>query len=128
MFSALWAIATQKAGDGLGNAARLLYRLPERAITDVVAVRSRDDVRGLIKTTNGIMKESKEDLAQPLDNTRKFYSALYQGSSTRWYVLTFCTDSSLTTGPGSDNVTGLGTPNGKAFGDAVAAAARHCDE
>ena len=74
------------------------------------------------------MKESKEDLAQPLDNTRKFYSALYQGSSTRWYVLTFCTDSSLTTGPGSDNVTGLGTPNGKAFGDAVAAAARHCDE
>ena len=32
-------------------------------------------------------------------------------------VLTFGTDTSLKTTPGRDNVTGLGTPNGKAFAD-----------
>jgi len=32
-------------------------------------------------------------------------------------VLTFGTDTSLKTTPGWDNVTGLGTPNGKAFAD-----------
>jgi hypothetical protein len=49
-------------------------------------------------------------------------SALYNGTSTKWYVLTFGTDTSLTTGPGWDNVTGLGTPNGANFVSAVAAA------
>jgi hypothetical protein len=49
---------------------------------------------------------------------------LYQGTSTRWYSLSFGTDSSLTLGPGWDNVTGLGTPNGGNFVTAVAAAAK----
>jgi hypothetical protein len=44
---------------------------------------------------------------------------LFQGFSTQWDVLTFGTDSSLTTGPGWDNVTGLGTPNGANFVTAV---------
>jgi hypothetical protein len=43
--------------------------------------------------------------------------------STRWFVLTFGTDTSLTTAPGWDNVTGLGTPNGLKFVQAVVAAA-----
>jgi hypothetical protein len=47
-------------------------------------------------------------------------SALFQSSSsTRWDVFTFGTDSSLSTNPGWDNVTGLGTPNGESFIDAV---------
>jgi PAS domain S-box-containing protein len=51
-------------------------------------------------------------------------SVLDDGLSTRWYVLTFGTDSSLTTGPGWDNVTGLGTPNGATFvGNFVSATA-----
>jgi hypothetical protein len=50
---------------------------------------------------------------------------LFQSSSsTRWDVFTFGTDSSLTTGPGWDNVTGLGTPNGAAFVDGVVKAVR----
>jgi hypothetical protein len=57
-----------------------------------------------------------------LGNTTEYVSALFNGTSTRWYVLTFGTDSSLTTGPGWDNVTGLGTPNGANFVTAVAAA------
>jgi hypothetical protein len=34
-------------------------------------------------------------------------------------VLTFGTDSSLVTAPGWDNVTGVGTPNGQAFVNAL---------
>jgi len=69
--------------------------------------------------------ESAAALAQPLENTKLFLSALFQSpGSTRWDVFTFGTDSSLTTGPGWDNVTGLGTPNGEKFVDEVLEATR----
>ena len=128
MFAGMWAIASQAAGGGLGQAARLLYGLRHGAIRDVVPVGSEHDVRGAIATTAGITRESSSDLAQPLGNTKVFYSALYNGSSTRWYVLTFGTDSSLTTAPGWDNVTGLGTPNGMQFIRAVVNAANRNDD
>ena len=38
----------------------------------------------------------------------------------RWFVITFGTDSSLTTAPGWDNVTGVGTPDGWNFVNALA--------
>ena len=128
MFSGMWAIASQGAGSGLGQAARLMYGLHHGAIRDVVPVGSGHNVKGAIATTSGITKESSSDLAQPLYNTEVFYSALYQGSSTRWYVLTFGTDSSLTTARGWDNVTGLGTPNGIDFVKAVVNAANRNDD
>jgi hypothetical protein len=60
-------------------------------------------------------------LAAPLGNTTNFVSAIYNSPfSTRWFVITFGTDSSLTTGPGWDNVTGLGTPDGESFVTAIA--------
>jgi hypothetical protein len=65
-------------------------------------------------------------LAQPLENTSFFLSALAQDpSSGEWDVFTFGTDSSLTTGPGWDNVTGLGTPNGLKLLEEVEQVARH---
>jgi len=120
MFSALWSIANQAAGGGpIGEAAPLLYNLPGDAIIDV-NVRPVDtllNVTGLIlNPPNPPVFESAAALAQPLENTKFFISALFQSSSsTRWDVFTFGTDSSLTTGPGWDNVTGLGTPNGERF-------------
>jgi subtilase family serine protease len=130
MFSGLWAIANQAAGeDGLGQAARLLYGLKRGAITDVVAVGSEHNVTGVIKTDTGVTHESAQSLAQPLDTTQPFYSALYNSPfSTRWFVLTFGTDTSLTATRGWDNSTGLGTPNGKAFVDAVVSAAHREDD
>jgi subtilase family serine protease len=123
MFSAMWSIANQKAGERLGQAARLLYSLPADAITDIVPVGSEDNARGTIKTAAGRTRLSPQALAQPLENTRTFYSALYNSPfSTRWFVLTFGTDSSLVTTEGWDNVTGLGTPNGSSFVEAVAEA------
>jgi len=124
MFSALWAIANQGAGaGGLGQAARLLYSLPAGAITDVAAIGSESNVRGSITTTSGTSQLSPAALAQPLDTETPFYSALYNGTSTRWYVITFGTDSSLAAAPGWDDVTGLGTPNGMGFVNAVLAGA-----
>jgi hypothetical protein len=48
-------------------------------------------------------------------------SAMYNSPfSTRWFVLTFGTDTSLSTGAGYDHVSGVGTPNGVAFVNAIA--------
>jgi subtilase family serine protease len=121
MFSALWGIATQAAGKRLGQAAALVYHLDEDAITDVRPVDSSSDVTGTIQDSNGTTVESKWGLPGPLQNSPPFYSALYQGpTSLRWYVVTFGTDSTLGTAEGWDNVTGLGTPNGANFVEAVA--------
>ena len=131
MFSALWSIANQAAGGPLGQAAPTLYDLPDDAITDV-NVNFLDtllNVSGVIINPPSTTFESARALAQPLENTTFFVSALYQSpSSTRWDVFTFGTDSSLTTGPGWDNVTGLGTPNGATFIKRVVHATQHGSE
>jgi subtilase family serine protease len=116
-FSALWALANQAAGGPLGQAAPLLYRLPADAITDIQQIGSADNVTGVISFPPfKPVFESAKALAQPLYKTKNFVSAIYNSPfSTRWFVLTFGTDTSLTTGVGWDNVTGLGTPNGLAF-------------
>lgn len=128
MFSALWAIANQAAGGGpIGQAAPLLYDLPSSAINDVTPpIFSPFNVSGIIlNPPNPPQFESANALAQPLENTKFFLSALYNSpSSTRWDVFTFGTDSSLTVNFGWDNVTGLGTPNGEEFIKAVTKEAR----
>ncbi len=123
MFSALWAIANEAAGVPLGQAAPYLYTLPSDAINDITAISSRYNVAGKITNPpHATIPESADSLPQPLGATTEFVSALYNGTSTRWYVITFGTDSlTLTTAPGWDDVTGLGTPNGLSFIKAVVA-------
>jgi hypothetical protein len=104
----------------------LLYGLPPSATDDIVPVGSKNDVTGVIQTSNGKLVFSAADLVPPLENTTTFYSAIYNSPfSTRWFALSFGTDTSLTTGPGWDNVTGNGTPTGMPFLNAVAHAAGH---
>ncbi len=124
MFSALWAIANQAAGKPLGLAARMLYHLPADAITDVIDETSAANVHGTIYAPPKAPETvTADELAEPLENTVHYVSAMYNSPfSTRWFTLTFGTDTSLTTGPGWDNVTGLGTPNGLKFVQAVVAA------
>lgn len=117
MFSGIWGIATQRAGHPLGQAAPYLYDLPNNAITDVRAF-SSDNVTGVISDSG---QYSASELAEPLQGTQTFLSALYNSPfSTRWFVLTFGTDSTLQVGPGYDLATGLGTPNGVEFVEAFA--------
>jgi len=120
--SALWAIASQRAGHRLGNAAPRLYRLDDNAITDVGGVSSFANVSGVIQDSGifGTSVEIPSDLASPLQNLPDFYSAIYNSPfSTRWFVITFGTDSTLSVGNGFDIATGLGTPNPPAFVDSV---------
>ena len=117
MFSALMAIAAEKAGHGLGQAAQLVYSLPAGTVADIVPVGSANNVTGLIDGN----PVSADSLASPLGNTTTYFSALYNSPfSTRWFVITFGTDSSLTVAPGWDNVTGVGVPNGANFINAIA--------
>ena len=126
MFSGLWAVAAQKAGAPLGQAAQLVYGLPSSATDDIVPVGSKDDVTGVIQTSTGNIVLTAPELVPPLENTTTFYSAIYNSPfSTRWFVLSFGTDSSLTTAPGWDNVTGVGAPTGMPFLNAVVHAAGH---
>ncbi len=120
LFSALMAIAAQKAGHPLGQAAPLVYGLPAGAVTDIVPVGPADNVTG--STTVGTVTKnySADMLAGPLENTTTYLSAIYNSPfSTRWFVITFGTDSGLTTAVGWDNVTGVGTPNGASFVNAI---------
>lgn len=119
MFSALWAIANQEAGAPLGQAARHLYTLPAGTITDVVPVNSVSNVTGSISDPFfGTSTYTAADLAAPLDGTTKYYSAIWDVPlEDATVVLTFGTDTGLRTTSGWDNVTGLGTPNGKTFAD-----------
>jgi subtilase family serine protease len=120
-FSGIWAIASQAAGAWLGQAAPILYGLPADAITDVIAQNGPNNVSGTTYTPPAApVYYSPAELVAPVENSTEFMSLLYNGTSTRWYTLSFGTDSSLTTGAGWDNVTGLGTPNGTNFVSAVA--------
>jgi hypothetical protein len=85
----------------------------------LVPVGSSHNVTGKITDPSGTTFYSADELAAPLNGTTQFYSALYNDIfflDTN-YLITFGTDTGLRTAPGWDNVTGLGTPNGKAFAD-----------
>ena len=114
MFSGLMAIASQAAGRPIGQVAPLLYGMSS-GIRDVHAVTSSLNVTGNVDGTS----YTADQLAGPIDNGAPYYSALYHGASTRWYTLTFGTDTTLATGDGWDNVTGLGVPDGVNFINAV---------
>jgi subtilase family serine protease len=120
MFSALWAIANQEAGALLGQASQYVYSMPDYAVTDVLPIGSPTDVTATYKESATVTDTySAAQLAAPLENTTKFYSGLWAYPLTQdtTYVVTFGTDSGLTTTKGWDDVTGVGTPNGQAFAD-----------
>jgi subtilase family serine protease len=125
MFSGVMALAAQKAGHGLGQAAPLLYPLQgTAAITDVQPPSAgllAANVTGSITDSSGTTSYSAADLAQPLGvPANDFLSALYNSPfSTRWFTLTFGTDTSLQTRVGWDEITGVGTPNSAALVNAI---------
>lgn len=126
-FSAIWAIANQRAGQihgkgaMLGQAAPIIAKLAgSTAITDVVPYSSPTNVAGFVFDSNGTTFYSPEQIAAPLENTTEYLSDLYNGTSGSWYALSFGTDTSLVTSTGWDNVTGFGTPNGLDFINAAA--------
>jgi len=123
MFSGLWAIANQVAGKSLGQAAPYLYSLPAGTILDVQPVTSTTNVTAKYKESAKVTDVyDAVELAGPIEKTTQFVSAIwnYPLAEDTAYVLTFGTDSGLTTAPGWDDVTGVGVPNGPAFVESFA--------
>jgi hypothetical protein len=108
----------------LGFAAPYLYNLPAGAITDIVPVSSKSNVFDKVQES---ATESTPYSAATVAgvSSGKFISAIwdYPSEFQTAVVISFGTDSSLTTGPGWDNVTGVGVPNAQAFADSFAPAA-----
>ena len=118
MFSAVWSLVAQAAGTNLGNAAPILYEenyLFPGSFNDVKSVSSGKNAHGTIFNSGVPTAYSQWDLAQPYQTSQQFWESIWNAGGGYFYTLTFGTDSSLTTGPGWDNVTGVGTPKGAAF-------------
>jgi len=122
IFSAIWALANQRAGHLLGNAAPAIAHMPPSAVLDVVPVSSPTNPTGVVVDANGSTAYSAADLLSPALQTRTFYSALCSFNEGAFLLdLSFGTDTSLMVTKGWDNVTGFGTPNGLEFIEAAAA-------
>lgn len=128
MFSALWAIANQKAGMALGQAAPYLYSLPATAVTDIVPLSSTKDAVAKVQETSS--SSTQFNAAQTLDLLPQyiaqfgpFYSALWEnpdGEENTTLVLSFGADYLNKAKVGWDEVTGVGAPrDAKAFVDWV---------
>ena len=143
MFSGLWAIANQEAGAPLGQAAPYLYSLPAGAVTDIVPMVSPHNLSASIKESASLTTPYTPNAVLGGDAVPgKFISALWDyaqeqdtslvisfgtdcsGEGPADFFGTLCDDpASLHTKPGWDNVTGVGSPNAKAFADAFAPSA-----
>ncbi len=125
MFSGVWAIVNQKSqqvhGKSAGLAAPYLYSMPNGSIKDVKqsSPYTGTNLTGIImQAGHAPLYESAAAIATPDINTQ-FTGAFYQGTSTRWYAISFGTDSTLLVTNGWDDVTGVGTPYGAAFVNGV---------
>jgi subtilase family serine protease len=124
IFSAIWAIADQKAGAPLGQAAPAIAAL-KSGVTDVVSVTSKSDVAGSITDAKGTTDYTSEDLLSGLiPDKQPFLDAIWNiPGSSEYLAFAFSLDSSLKVTKGWDNATGYGTPqDALAFIDAVAPA------
>jgi subtilase family serine protease len=128
MFSALWAIANQKAGVALGQAAPYLYSLPAAAVTDIVPYSSPNNMVATVQETSA--SSTRFNAGQTLDLGASaplfgpFYSAIWEnpgGEENTALVLSFGADFTMKTAVGWDEVTGMGAPkDAKVFVDWVA--------
>lgn len=122
MFSALWAIANQEAGTPLGQAAPYLYSMPSSTITDIVPYTSTHNLTATVQQSSSQTQSfSPADtllVVEPLFGNN-FYSAIwdYPGTEDTALTVSFGEDYYLKTKVGWDDVTGMGTPNAKAFAD-----------
>ena len=126
MFSALWAIADQKAGASLGQAAPYLYSLPAAAVIDVVPPSMTNDLVASVQVNSSTSTKftAEQTLAlSPTPPFGAFYSALWQnpdGVQNTALDISFGGDYTMKTAIGWDEVTGMGTPrDAKAFVDSV---------
>ena len=89
-----------------------MRKTPSGSFNDIKPIGSGHNAHGTVFYKGIPTNYSQWDLAGPYQNSPVFYESIWNA---QLITVTFGTDSSLTTGPGWDNVTGVGTPNGAAF-------------
>jgi subtilase family serine protease len=120
IFTAIWAIANQKAGKPLGLAGAAIALKPG-SVQDVLPHSSPTNVAGVVFDKAGSTYYSPAALFDDfLFGNTNFISAIWDLGGATAIDLSFAIDSSLIVTKGWDNVTGFGTPNGLTFIDAVA--------
>lgn len=121
IFTALWALADQKAKHPLGLAAPAIAAL-KTGVTDVLPPAIGSDFAASVTDSKGTTKYTAAQLFAPLGFSQKtFLPVLYNlPAIDTALVFAIGADSSLTAGTGWDNATGYGTP-GAGFIDAAAA-------
>ena len=126
IFSAIWTLANQAAGQSLGQAAPILGELPPFAIRDIVPiVANKMNTQGTItfRATTTTDYSAAQVLGIEQTQPSGFFAPLvYVGTPAfeGWNVVGFGTDSSLGAAPGWDNATGYGVPNGISFIESAA--------
>jgi subtilase family serine protease len=123
IFSAFWALATEKAGAPLGQAAPLIAGLPYGSVQDVLPTSdaSPNNTKGSITDSSGTTAYTASELfGATLFGNKGFTSAIWEEDPGDFIDFGFGIDSSLTVRKGWDNATGFGTPYGLTFLNAVA--------
>jgi subtilase family serine protease len=124
IFSAFWALANEKAGHALGQAAPTIAALPYGGVRDVLpkSDSTPNNVTGTVKDKSGSTTYTDTELFGFLLEGNKFFtSAVWVVDSGDFIDFGFGIDSSLTVNHGWDNATGYGTPYGLDFINAVTA-------
>jgi subtilase family serine protease len=130
IFSGFWAIANEKAGHPLGQAAPLIAALPYGGVQDILPTTDSTphNVTGTITTATGSTKYTASEIfGSLLEGNTGFTSVIWPADMSGAYDILdfgFGLDSSLTVKHGWDNATGWGTPHGLAFINAVTAAGK----
>jgi subtilase family serine protease len=121
IFSGFWAIANQKSGTPLGQAAPLIASLPYGSIQDVLPASDSTphNVAGRITDSSGTTTYTAASLfGTLLEGNKQFTSAAWPDEGDL-IDFGFGLDSSLTVRHGWDDSTGYGTPYGITFINAV---------
>jgi subtilase family serine protease len=124
IFSAIWALANQAAGESLGHAAPAIAALPAAALRDILPIAARkDNTSGtLTYNTATISYNPAQLLGLSQTQPTGFVSTLVLAGRAPylgWNAVGFGTDSSLRAAQGWDNATGYGVPNGVSFIEAA---------
>ena len=121
IFSAIWALADEAAGESLGQAAPVIAALPPFAIRDVLPIKAtKHNTSASITFRAGTptLYDPAELFGLPASQKTGFLGALFfvgQDPFTGWNDVGFGLDSSLAATRGWDNATGYGVPNGLLF-------------
>jgi subtilase family serine protease len=122
LFSAIWAIANEKAGAPLGQAAPLIASIPS-SVQDVLpkSDASADNVTGTIQDSSGTHTYSASQIfgSALLYGNKQFTSTIWEEDPADFIDFGFGIDSSLTAKKGWDNATGWGSPFGLNFINAI---------